>query len=88
MRYAYETDRPSIEQTDFGKEIVGLVLDSAQQRGEFTTLDIINAVVDIRSYADSWHILNALDLLTEQGKLVHLTAGENVWGQHRRYRVA
>jgi hypothetical protein len=34
---------------------------------------------------DSFSCLNAMDYLTEEGYLIELTAGKDVWGQNRVY---
>jgi hypothetical protein len=72
--------------TEHGRATLDAIRDLAPSMGEFSSSDIISAVSSKCGACDCWKALNSLDHLVTLGLLLDLTAGQDVWGQHRRFR--
>ena len=83
---AYERDYHRVFTPD-GADVIRSIRSYYDITDEFTSGEMISATCGDLGCVDSWVVLNALDHLMTLGELQEITAGQDVWGQHRRYRV-
>lgn len=84
----YREFRSRIFNSESGKGTLAAVRRVTKLTQETLTAGIvIDRVYRINSFANGWDVLNSLDLMTETGELVELTAGENVPWQNRLFQV-
>lgn len=83
---SHDRARHEIFTTDFGRKMLESVREFCARHGEFTALDVMDAVCRIHGISDAWCVLNALDQLVTECEIMELTAGQRVRGQDRRFK--